>query len=87
MGRLVVMSGYPAAGKSTLARAFGRPTQRTKALEPERAALYAKPLGLGPVIRVDTTRAVDLERVASAVLDAFDWRLPTRPCAPSGKRI
>jgi predicted kinase len=51
--------------------ALDRPAQRTRELEPERAALYGVPLGVGTLIRVDTARPVDLDAVSTDVLRAF----------------
>jgi len=51
--------------------ALGRAAQRTEALDRKRAALYASPLAIGRMIRVDTTVPVDIDEVASAVLRAF----------------
>lgn len=51
--------------------ALRRPAQRTQELEAVRAALYEAPLGVGVLIRVDTSRPVDPDVLAGEVLAAF----------------
>ncbi|HLZ83719.1 MAG TPA: AAA family ATPase [Caulobacteraceae bacterium] len=52
---------YAARGK------IGHPAQRHMALDDERLALYARPIGVGDIIIVDTSLPVDLDSVAGQV--------------------
>lgn len=45
----------------------GHPAQRYTVLDDERLALYAKPIGLGDIVVVDTSRSVDLDGVVQQV--------------------
>jgi hypothetical protein len=46
---------------------IGHPAQRHTELDEERLALYARPIGVGDLITVDTGAPVDVERVAGRV--------------------
>jgi predicted kinase len=46
---------------------IGHPAQRHMALDDERLALYARPIGVGDIITVDTSLPVDLDSVAGQV--------------------
>jgi predicted kinase len=47
--------------------AIGHPAQRHVTLDDERLALYAQPIGIGPLITVDTAGPVDVDFVAQQV--------------------
>ena len=54
------------------ARAQGdRPAQRMTTLTPDRIAKYEGPVGIGRLVRVDTTKPVDISAVAAAVRGAL----------------
>ena len=63
--RIVLISGAPAAGKTSLARPLA------KLLELPLIAEFDRPMGLGPVIDVDTTRPVDVKALADQVAALF----------------
>ena len=47
-------------------------------LQPEAMAEYDRPVGIGALIAVDTTVAVDVNAVASAVRDCYDRMINLR---------
>ena len=51
---------------------IGHPAQRHTRLDADRLAAYARPIGLGPLIVVDTSGPVDADAVADAVGAIFN---------------
>jgi predicted kinase len=47
--------------------AVGHPAQRYAALDDERLLAYERPIGLGPLVRVDSTAPIDVEAVVRQV--------------------
>ncbi|HEY2708346.1 MAG TPA: AAA family ATPase [Caulobacteraceae bacterium] len=60
-----------AAERYAARHAVRHPTHVVSELTPELLAQFDRPVGLGPVVEVDTTRPVDIEQVAAAVLARF----------------
>jgi hypothetical protein len=48
------------------------PVHVVTTLVPEAMAEYDRPVGIGALVTVDTTRTVDVKAVASAVRDCYD---------------